>query len=104
LSTGAIGAIVGSISAVFVVALVIGGLIYYYRLRIRVGRVNPTQTVEAADCTGGIQIAENPSGRVRYPDGEAPSCNGEDNDPEKPSGRLRYPDGELLDSGRTVWQ
>jgi hypothetical protein len=117
LSSGEIGAIVGSIVAVIAISIIIGGSICCFRAR-RKDRESGTPDIdvpphiEMSDMAPELlSYSENanrdmPSGMLRHPEntkGDMPSGMlryPENAKSDVPSGMLRYPDAEIQDSGR----
>jgi hypothetical protein len=103
LSAGEIGAIAGSISGVFIIAILTAGAVFMYKMRLRRTALPPILPV------GGDRFVDE-KGRgsqtysQRNPD-TAEQVN-QITQPTSPdlSGGLRYPEGELLDLGRTEGQ
>lgn len=86
LSSGEIGAIVGSVTAVIVISIIIAGLISCFRAR-RQDRESGTHDLDVP-----------PHPEMGYtPQVITENINA---DGDMPSGLLRYPDAEIRDSGR----
>jgi hypothetical protein len=98
LSTGSIGAIVGSIAAVLIVAMVMGGFIWY---KLKIHQSTPSEEVVASEKGPMPPVfAQNKVDQ----DGTRSQDVIRERVIESHSGALRYPDNEVVDSGRTIFQ
>lgn len=94
LSSSAIGAIAGSISAIFVIAILILGGLYWYKLKSQ-RNLSSLQVAELGEQKDGRTNSD-------FQIGTANEITDLADTEETPSGGLRYFSSEILDSGRTA--